>query len=376
MSEATFDDDDEEGRVMPLTAILGGRRVIAPLLTDAEWAQLRAGHPRLPCDAQAVSKENKSGTRYFAHWPGSHCEVEHKPESPEHLKSKEIIVRAAIAAGWQAAQEVPSEDRSWVADVLVTDGLHTVALEVQWSHQTPEEYHRRQARYLAAGIDAYWFARHKTTLSNYQVKVPVFGLTHIEDGFTAEQGPDVQLAGPSSASLADMVTNLLNGYPRRWRPLGELHQGVIVQWIWNKCWKCESWSQIWRCPDTRAYRCDVCSKIGIRYLRRAGTSFLDPSDPNSFFPTTPTVEMSQAVTAMIREKLQKPARIGSRLTKQSGVTHYGYHCPACAAPFGNMHLMSEKKDSWREDQVLICSATHADVPIADGGHWCQVTLDP
>jgi len=329
----------------------------------------------LPCDARAVSKQNRSGTRYFAHWPGSHCDVEHKPESAEHLRAKEIIVRAAIAAGWHAAQEVPAEDRAWVADVLVTNGTHTVALEVQWSQQTAAEYHRRHARYLSAGVDAYWFVRHRSTWRGYDVQVPIFALAVDADEFTAEQSLHVEIGGPRRTSLAEMVTTLLNGYPRRWRPLSEMQQGVVVQWIWNKCWKCDAWSQIWRCPDTRAFRCDSCSKLGIRYFRRVGASFLDPSDPTGFFPTQPTVEMSQAVTTLIQGNLKRPARIGSRFTKQSGVTHFGYHCPACTAPFGTMHLMSDKRDSWREDQVLIGPASHVSVSIEDGGHWCQLPPD-
>lgn len=358
---------------MPLVALIDDHRVVAPLLDDVAWAEVKSSVLVLPCDARAVPKQNKYGTRYFAHWPGSHCEVEHKPESAEHLRVKEIIVKAAISAGWWAEPEVPADDRSWIADVLVTNGDHRVALEVQWTQQSAEEYHRRTARYLAAGVDCYWFARHKSTWNGHDVRVPVFGLFHDDGDFSAEQSCEIRLPGDHRQEIGTMVTTLLAGYPRRWHPLGQLEQGIVVEWIWNECYRCSASSQLWRCPDVRAFRCAYCGKVGTRSGYRAGHSFLDPSDSKNIFPNTPTAEMSEEAMALVGT-LEKPAKITWRFTKTSGVEHFGFSCPACNAVLGNMFIRNDTDGSWRNDQQLIGPSTSVAVPITAGGHWC-VNLD-
>lgn len=354
---------------MPLIGFVDEQRVIAPLLTDAEWANVRLKPLKLDCSARAVSKQNKYGTRYFAHWPGSHCDVDHAPESPEHLRAKEIILRAAIAAGWQADAEVRAGDGTWVADVLVTDGIHRVALEIQWSQQTSDEYHRRQSRYAEAGVECYWFVRHRATWAGYETQVPVFALFAEGSDFQVEQSLNVRLAAPFRADLSEMVTALLTGYPRRWRPFAELDQGVLIQWVWEECYKCASLNEIWRCPDIRLFRCQLCGGVDESYGERGGLSLLDA---HTIFPAEPPVEMAPSVLRVVATYLKKPARIKFRFTKRSGVKHWGFHCGSCDAPFGNALLFLKNQSSWREDQSLRAPAARTPVETDAGGHWCPL----
>ncbi|MFE6966981.1 competence protein CoiA [Agromyces sp. NPDC057679] len=357
---------------MPLVAMDGETRVAAPLVDEERWASLRASSVALPCGARAVPKENRYGTRFFAHWPGSHCDVGHKPESPEHLRAKEIIVRAAIAAGWDAEPEMPGPDRAWVADVLASRGEHRVALEVQWSHQTPADYVARTARYRADGIDAYWFSRHQATWKEWDLHVPVFSLTAVDGVFTASPKLEVPHA-VGERELGAMVTALLRAYPRRWRPHSDGAPGVAIEWVWQKCWSCAGWSQIWHVADQKAIRCQDCHHTSVLNDRWSGFSFLDPYeyDTDRIFPAEMPAEGSPDVQAAVTS-LQKRAAFTFRRTKQAATTHYGFACPSCRAPFGNMYVREERSRSWTEEQMIIAPAP-AESPAAfgTGGHWCN-----
>ncbi|KRE28269.1 competence protein CoiA [Agromyces sp. Soil535] len=357
---------------MPLVGMLDGERVVAPLTGDELWQQMKAGATvTLPCDARAVPKQSKYGTRFFAHWPGSHCDVEHRPESAEHLRAKELILLGAHAAGWDATPEVPAPDGAWIADVLASSGTSRVALEVQWSQQTPEEYHARTARYLADGIDCYWFARHEKSLGGYDFHLPVFGLRGDGGDFTTLPGSNTRWFDDHGTGLEETVTNLLGEYPRRWRPLAESEQGFVVEWIWMNCYRCSGWSRIWRVPDERAFRCGDCGRSGTRFGHRGGISFLDPLDHVNVFPADPPIEMHADVLRIIGQ-LDKLATITKRFTKTSGVQHYGFTCPHCRAVLGNMFIRNDRGHTWKEDQRLMGPASdRVQTPLELGGHWCK-----
>jgi competence protein CoiA len=69
---------------------------------------------------------------------------------------KSLVAAAARESGWDAVIEQAAPDRSWIADVMVTKGTETWALEIQFSRQDAAEFRRRQERYEAEGIRCFW----------------------------------------------------------------------------------------------------------------------------------------------------------------------------------------------------------------------------
>jgi hypothetical protein len=140
---------------MPLTAVSHGRALVGPLLDDAEWAQLKGSSVTLhPCGHRGFPRVSPLGTRHFVH--DREC-GSHRPESAEHLRVKAGVARAAAAAGWDVATEVPGP--GYIADVLAGAGSASVAFEVQRSRQVLHEYRRRQSTYARAGVRCVWLAR-------------------------------------------------------------------------------------------------------------------------------------------------------------------------------------------------------------------------
>jgi Competence protein CoiA-like family len=76
------------------------------------------------CQAAVVLKKSSLGTQFFAHQRTGACSTQ--PESREHLLAKDVIARAAIAAGWNAVTESrdAAQPSAWMADVLCTQPNH------------------------------------------------------------------------------------------------------------------------------------------------------------------------------------------------------------------------------------------------------------
>jgi hypothetical protein len=107
-------------------------------------------------------KRSKRGTQFFAHARRGPCTT--APESAEHLLAKDIIARAAEAAGWNATTEesgTSPSGKGWIADVLCRElgARSAIAFEVQWSSQISEETEARQAIYKESGIRGLWLMR-------------------------------------------------------------------------------------------------------------------------------------------------------------------------------------------------------------------------
>ena len=121
---------------MPLAALFRNERIESWGMTSVEWAELKASYRAsglvMSCGQAGIPKTSSLGTQFFAHAPGSDCQAhEGGPESPEHLATKAAVARAAREIGWEAVIEFPAADRSWIADVLVTNGERTIAIEAQ-----------------------------------------------------------------------------------------------------------------------------------------------------------------------------------------------------------------------------------------------------
>lgn len=179
---------------MPLRAIIDGKQVVAPLLSEVDWDALRAEVSARSlrvvlacCDREGYLRTSATGTRHFAHKRGAPGELrcEQEGETLEHLAAKAAIVEACAAAGYGASPEVAHDD--WRADVLATAAKRTqtplsslpaqsaptqqtdaallpspagsIAFEVQWSHLSLEDCLFRQTRYARDGVRGCWFFR-------------------------------------------------------------------------------------------------------------------------------------------------------------------------------------------------------------------------
>lgn len=151
---------------MPLKAIHRdtGRMVESFSVTDTEWAAMRADKgaylmqgTRLP----AVLKQNRGGTRWFQSRPGER-DPNYKPESAAHEMTKIWMVQALRTAGHDAEVErygVTPEGEAWEADVYLEVDGRKIAIEVQLSAQSFEDYLFRTERYARSGVKVIWLVR-------------------------------------------------------------------------------------------------------------------------------------------------------------------------------------------------------------------------
>lgn len=152
------------GDRLPLTALRTstGEIVEAFDLTAEQWSAMKAEPPgsyvirrsRLP----AILKQNLRGTRWFAARPGE-SDPNWKPTSPEHEFAQIRLVKALRAAGINARIEEPGNTpagEGWEADVYIEDGSRKIAIEVQVSQQTFDEYVRRSEKYIQSGVKVVW----------------------------------------------------------------------------------------------------------------------------------------------------------------------------------------------------------------------------
>ena len=201
---------------MPLKCLHDNTTIFAFDFDTAGWKQLKASSAdaRLImtcCQARAVPKVSKLGTRFFAHHQSGDCTS--TPETAEHLWAKTIVCQTARAVGWTADTEVRGQTpagEDWVADVLATKGSAKVAIEIQWSRQGTDETKRRQRRYADSGVRALWLLRHPDLL--LERDTPSFLL---DVRTTSESAAFVRL--PSSQFDSRWVTNRNKSEAEYWQ---------------------------------------------------------------------------------------------------------------------------------------------------------------
>lgn len=145
---------------MPLRAVIEGKPVTAPDLSDKEWKDLAARHRQgLPvimpcCGAPGHLRRSKRGTRHFYHAVDSGCD--YAEESKEHLEIKEQLYRICRSMNWQTYVEYPAPDRTWISDVYAVRDGRRVAFEIQISAIPLSELEDRDRKYRDNGIESYW----------------------------------------------------------------------------------------------------------------------------------------------------------------------------------------------------------------------------
>lgn len=185
---------------MPLSALVDGHLVCAPLLDEQQWSAVKGQSVLLqPCGHRGFGRVSPLGTQHFVHERDSGCEHN---ESPEHMHLKAVVARAASDSGWQAGTEVAGE--GFVADVLASRDEQRIAFEVQRSKQVLRQYQQRQECYRQAGIRAVWLARGVPSGYICTPAVPLF----IVSGWDGQ--PQAVAAG-RQLPVPDLVDALLAG---------------------------------------------------------------------------------------------------------------------------------------------------------------------
>lgn len=240
------------GLGVPLTAFLGDRSLLAPMLSPGDWANLKEHRPRpvLSCGETAIVKTSQLGTQFFAH--KVLCEPGHKGETKEHLRVKAAVVEAAAALGWTARAEMRAPDGSWIADVLVEKAGRQVAFEVQISSQDAERYRERQARYERDGIECFWLTARAST--EHLPGVPVLRV----DPHAEELALSVRSRASTEIPLATFVDAVLEG-PLRWAPTPPATVTGTIRWGLHVCDACDMRSIVWDVDPSRKISCDRCA---------------------------------------------------------------------------------------------------------------------
>ncbi|WP_434317509.1 competence protein CoiA [Leifsonia sp. P73] len=327
---------------MPLVAIVDSQRLEAPSMDDASWEQLRATYKQtgleLVCGQSGYPRTSKLGLRHFVHHTaGCGLHADSGPETQEHLASKAALAAAARAAGWTATIEYVGPEREWIADVMIERGGTRVALEAQWSPQTPEEFVRRTQRYAGAGMRTIWFVGPKNHAhageDRYKLDGRADGLVIELPGRVFEQATEWQ--------LTEGATALFMG---RFRKRVEVRSaGALILAKMGRCYACNQWITHWWLHgvvvDTR------CGKPGRAEM------FTDP------LPLRKQA-LEPALNADLLRELAAhfaPPTTHRTVKTQEGGEYIGQVCPRCGRVQGDFHLSTTK----RRAQIYV-------VPVSPG----------
>jgi hypothetical protein len=232
--------------VMPLLAYAqSGEPLVAPLMADEQWEQLRSSKQPdawMPYGGgRAIAKVSRLGTRFFAHRRGR--APERARETDTHLFIKAQCLLGARDAGWEALPEqrgTTPDGQDWRADVLCRrpGKVWSVGLEAQVELQGEEMYWQRQARYAASGIRTLWLVAHEPAALRAYWNQPDRDLPAVRTQTWKDQ--DGRLAGRvhvdgASLSIADFVAGALSGR-LSWYGDG-LHATVTLVLHEAPCWR-------------------------------------------------------------------------------------------------------------------------------------------
>ena len=341
---------------MPLTATLAGERVEGPSLDEQEWAQLKARYAAgeelvMACGVTAFPRRSPLGLQHFVHKVGGCALHAGGEESLEHLELKSLVANAARTAGWNASLEYAAPDRSWIADVMAEKDRRRIALEIQLSPQSPEEFQRRQQRYERAGIECLWYvAPHNAAATQ---GVPAHVLTGSSGSWTTV-GP-TGFAGQAHLDLAEAVGHHLNG---TYQPLIEVAvRAYSLNITMAKCWgeQCAKWMTLWRLEDLQVEtRCGHTGTLESQYL-----------PVNRLFPDDRVERViAPKVLPLLRRRdldLPQPAGFKTSFSKDAEKSYLAYTCPTCRFMQGDTFIFSE----WRWEQYVVpnVSPHYVEIPV-------------
>lgn len=371
---------------MPMVATLNDEAIDSFSIDGPEWQALRASYRqqdlRMVCGGAAIPKTSSLGLRFFAHYPGQDCGLHQSgPESAEHQAAKRALADAAREAGWDAEVESIAPDRSWIADVLIQRNGLRVALEVQWSPQTVDEFERRSARYRASGVDCVWFVgpkNHKRDVPrSYAINGDASDLTVIVPGLLGRQD--------ESLPLADGARRMFSGELATGADLRttELEVGYFPLRCFVK--QCNAWYSRWFLSGLVAEsRCGQNVRVELIATQHGqlstATGLTLPSAGHgdndwgpiwgSFAQVRAEEKLQAAVIPLLSaEDIPAPCKYGRRRSKQVPEGYIAALCPRCGVMQGDAHLDGQEPRlrtlslPWRTRMTL----------VPDHGlrrHWC------
>lgn len=162
---------------MPLSCRLDGEVIYGHSITDELWDSVRRNYRDMGlvmqcCSRLAIPKVSPLGTRFFAHKPDpSSRTCQAARESPEHLRLKWLIAKAAQDAGWTSITEATFE--RFRTDVLCSRSNVRVAFEVQLSRQRDIDFAKRQGQRAESNIRTLWLTKYLPH-HNPSVDLPLF----------------------------------------------------------------------------------------------------------------------------------------------------------------------------------------------------------
>lgn len=337
---------------MPLRGVVDGVELVSCLLEDQEWLDLklatrkRAKVPTLQCGHPAVCKTSSLGTKFFAHARGTAEAGCPTPESPQHILLKGLVVQTAVAVGWGATPEAIGD--GWRADVLLEHEGRRLAVEIQWTEQTPEIFKSRQERYEAAGIECIWLYRvpRGRPMPYYLRSMPVLSVTLQPDGQA--------LCRSTSESVAKTLVWIL-GDSLRWRKttIDQANAAAQIN-IYRRPCRCGAWMVLWYMPEVQI-SCE-CDELAFDL------------HPDEFMRTRP--EASPMVVNRVKEATQDwrtpHAEIRPTYTRASGTTYAAFNCPTCSAVQGEVFLI---RDVWDYPPQRVIPFRHT-AKARTHAHWC------
>lgn len=225
---------------MPLRATLNDNDIQSFNYDYEGWASLKETYKNqsliMPCcQMKAVPKTSKLGTQYFAHARRGDCDS--NPETKEHIHLKFLIAKVAKQCGWDVITEhegYTPDGEKWIADVYCQKGSSKLAFEVQWSHQTIDEYLRRTEKYTKSDVRCAWLFRLKGKREYYRSDfvesylLPYFSFRHKDDEFVVTR---------YDTPIQDFVIGMLSGH-LAWLPKKNDFLNTRICYTEHDCWRC------------------------------------------------------------------------------------------------------------------------------------------
>lgn len=353
---------------MPLRATINSEDIIAPFLSDDEWDNLKQRIKSenfeviIPCCGNpAYLRTSKYGIRHFVHKTRGDCTS--KPETWQHLKAKQEIVRACREVGYEVSTEVEGE--GWRADVLAVKNNVRIAFEVQWSPQTWETTQERQQKYQNSGIRCCWLF--KTPPANYKAsqEVPLFKLNITDEACTVLFNPysyeSWQERHIRAIPLSEFVSALLSGKLKFCDELRATKQQKIrMVFTETECWRCKKTFHIYY---LHALKSACGDEIGIDLFNR---------------------QMIAMAIDFVKSPEGQHIELGyikKRYSKTVNDSYISFGCPHCDAIVGDFFLRHEilMEAPYYEDEAPAILEREITLSNQIGhayAHWCFPETQP